>query len=1163
MAFIFVALNATCMKLSISLGIAIVLAIFGADNSVYAQCDPVLMPDSSQFYLDGSILCSARDGNALYIGGNFLNIGKRTGAFIGADSVYGKPMHLDTWPQVSGIVYASAPDGSGGWIIGGSFSQVGGVTRNNLAQINASGQLTSWNPNANNQVNAIVVSGSTVYVGGSFTNVGGQTRNRIAALDISTGNATTWNPNSSGTIYAMQLNNSTLYVGGSFSTIGGQSRTDIAALDVNTGSANTWNPGTNGIVYAITINGTTAYVGGSFTTLASQSRSKIGAVDINTAVATSWNPNSNNTVYTIYYNGSTIYAGGSFTVIGSQNRTAFAELNTGNAQATAVDLALSASSDIRDMKVFGNTLYIGGTFTSVNTQPKNNIAQINTATYTATAWTANTTGTVYTLQAVTGAVYAGGNFNVLGMKPRTRIAAIDMLADTLKSWQADYPPTSGQVMAICVNTTQVYAGGKFDFYDQNLAYHVNLAAYDKGTGAINTAFLFGVSHTNPVLPAPYISVLAATDTALFAAGYYTVTLPGNANAYNRSKWNVAGMYIDAVIAMNANNYYHMQWKDSLIYTGAEIIGNLGSFDTVNLAATAWTPNADGLVRGFAIRGTDMYVGGDFNNICGSFLPRLAKIKTNTPTANTSWNPYPNSYVRCVATDGTIVYASGHFTVMGNNALSRSYLAAVDANGAATTWAPNPNADTVKTIDIYSDKMYIGGGFTTISGKAETYLAVYKITTPDPEVSITGNLSPCAAITDTFTASTFAQNVTYQWQVNGNNVGTNSTIFIYVPAVGDQVRCIITLSPGACYPVLKDTSNVLTVNPFSTTPVVTITGDTSICPGATAHFTATSNVAGVTYQWKVNGINAGTNSDTFSYLALNNDLVTCVITVPAVGCYTSQKDTSNTLTILIIAPYIVPTVTITPADEYVCQGFHTNITASTNVVGGTFDWIINANNSGVHTNPLSYVPNDGDLVYCVINAPSGGCYTILTAGSDTTTVHVVPPSPAISISGPSTASIGSNVTITATLTNAGPGYNIQWYNNASFVTQTPVPNYNYVKGAGTDNWTATLTNVICLNVSANSNTQVVSVPVNVENVAADNGIQVYPNPFENELYISGLAAGTKLYLYDMKGGLVKEWTATANKTAATYNTQGLAKGLYLLRFVDANGNTVAKLSVTRQ
>jgi len=55
------------------------------------------------------------------------------------------------------------------------------------------------------RVNALAVSGDTVYAGGTFTSIGGQTRNRIAALNAMTGLAMSWNPNASSSVVALAV----------------------------------------------------------------------------------------------------------------------------------------------------------------------------------------------------------------------------------------------------------------------------------------------------------------------------------------------------------------------------------------------------------------------------------------------------------------------------------------------------------------------------------------------------------------------------------------------------------------------------------------------------------------------------------------------------------------------------------------------------------------------------------------------------------------------------------------------------------------------------------------------------------------------------------------------------------------------------------------------
>lgn len=57
------------------------------------------------------------------------------------------------------------------------------VARNRIAALNAAdGQATAWNPNANNGVLTLAVSGTTVYAGGNFTAIDNQASGFIAAI---------------------------------------------------------------------------------------------------------------------------------------------------------------------------------------------------------------------------------------------------------------------------------------------------------------------------------------------------------------------------------------------------------------------------------------------------------------------------------------------------------------------------------------------------------------------------------------------------------------------------------------------------------------------------------------------------------------------------------------------------------------------------------------------------------------------------------------------------------------------------------------------------------------------------------------------------------------------------------------------------------------------
>jgi len=72
----------------------------------------------------------------------------------------------------------------GNILAGGTFTNIGGQTRNYIARLDATtGLADSFNPNANDYVFSIAVQADgKILAGGAFTNIGGQTRNYFARL---------------------------------------------------------------------------------------------------------------------------------------------------------------------------------------------------------------------------------------------------------------------------------------------------------------------------------------------------------------------------------------------------------------------------------------------------------------------------------------------------------------------------------------------------------------------------------------------------------------------------------------------------------------------------------------------------------------------------------------------------------------------------------------------------------------------------------------------------------------------------------------------------------------------------------------------------------------------------------------------------------------------
>lgn len=203
------------------------------------------------------------------------------------------------------------------------------------------------------------------------------------------------------------------------------------------------------------------------------------------------------------------------------------------------------------------------------------------------------------------------------------------------------------------------------------------------------------------------------------------------------------------------------------------------------------------------------------------------------------------------------------------------------------------------------------------------------------------------------------NPAYEWRVNGNLSGSNSPVFSYTPAGGDVVTCMLT-SNYPCPLTNQATSPPVTVNP--NLPVsVTITGSNSgnpVCLGESVTFTATPVNGGTSpsFEWRVNGVVAGSDQPVLVYSPANNDQITCTLTSNAV-CPQGSPAVSNTIAMTVLNNVV--SVGVTSAND-VCESTPVTFTANP-VNGGTgpaYVWRVNGIVAGTNDPEYTYTPSSG-------------------------------------------------------------------------------------------------------------------------------------------------------------------------------------------------------------
>lgn len=198
-----------------------------------------------------------------------------------------------------------------------------------------------------------------------------------------------------------------------------------------------------------------------------------------------------------------------------------------------------------------------------------------------------------------------------------------------------------------------------------------------------------------------------------------------------------------------------------------------------------------------------------------------------------------------------------------------------------------------------------GCTTTVSTSQSNTIVVSTGNTITPSVNISANPSgaicPGQSVTYTATPSNGGATPSYQWQVNGSNVGTNNPVFTSSTLTnGQTLSCVMTSSDNCANPATATSNSIIAAVIPTIVPSITISQ--SSCNNNTVSFNSTIGNAGnsPSYLWRVTGSGTvGSGGVTSSSLELSNTTngtqVYCTLTSNA-ACANPVQVTSNTLTI---------------------------------------------------------------------------------------------------------------------------------------------------------------------------------------------------------------------------------------------------------------------------
>jgi len=686
--------------------------------------------------------------NDLIVGGNFTNVGGVTAQFLARVNAEGVLDPTFT-PLVNGPIKLAVVEPDNTIIIAGQFSTVGvnATPRNGLARLKADGTLDMTfdpHPNVNNSIDAIYVQANgQIVLGGSFTdlqpnNSANETqRDYIARVNPDGSLDTKFDPEASAEVTSIaQQSDGKLIVGGNFTQFTPSGGSNVNALLV-----------------------TASYV---------------ARLNTDGTVDQSFNPMPNAAVSAVaVQSDGKIVLGGQFNFLAPNFGVETTELflarvlPNGNID-TTFDSPSFGNAVNRIILGTGGQIYVGGLFgvsanvgsTYYGASVGNFIVRLKADGTLDTAFAASLNGPIEGLFLQTdGTVYVAGDFSASGtvaINSMVHFTATGSLDPNfrLSSGSAGFDPNSA-LSAAAVNALALEAAGATIIggnFPQGIAGETStnlMRVYMNGSADLGF-------NPNPNGQVNAIATLSgSTPVATQVSGLIWLNSDGTPKTSFQlpAGFQISGN-VGTILADTAHNWLYI--AGGYVNTSNGTIGsNLNRFNlTTGALDTTFNPNPQGTVQAIGVQlNGQIVIGGSFTTVrplgattatVRNYIARLNPDGSIDP----SFDPNLNGVVSAVniLANGQIVIGGNFTTEMPNGTTTQYtvyYIALLNADGTVDTkFKPTPDGQ-VYSITVQTDgKIVCGGVFTTMepNGASSTTFRAY-IARLNPDGSLDTGFDP--------------------------------------------------------------------------------------------------------------------------------------------------------------------------------------------------------------------------------------------------------------------------------------------------------------------------------------------------------------------------------------------------------------------------------------